>query len=654
LLLQLKDKTGTVQYELTCVAAGVSVNSTGTVIVEAANLIKENGTSSVIFRVNKDFVSNPVYVMKDFGYWPIRLFEGNNLKITQEPGAPPLLNELISATRPIVLMEKSGDKFIPTTITKLKKISFSCPSVPSSFMYNCLIGLKEDGKTAVMFNSGAGYTNDFRWTNNSEKQLNNDAKFEFEDCFLHIGVQTTENVCYFWNAETKKTKFVSVSDENTTVEIQSRVIETRSLYQITCFLLDDNNVKKVGCINTENSILKDLSTLLPNSVTNIQVNVSNTTCNITAEQLVVRTFDNYLMVDCPSNVKVVTKLDLEGSAKVAPNNKIINFTTLVKTINLTSRRVDSGVGQNPFFLCANDHHIAYLVDNYQQIAFQGVKYPGQILFAKLDVASVTAVNQVVCTVLATDFVVTAGADKYFVSLSTLNRDQVEYQRVNLIYKMGAMDALEVSNDGNMGIIFKKGQTIYELKDIIEVNRVLGNLKTYDPSVTEAGNYTTKIKAASAGDAKVIIRDYNISYFSVTPSITPKPNIKVPLSTNISVYDYFDVNGIFGSVSVEPPNPNVVFDSNSLDSSEIISNSVGPRFVLGKWYIDIDAKKYFRRCLRFAEFCEPPGQFQALGNHRRSNRGSRRRREPDNNSDILFEQKRRHIRHQPVNSTRQGV
>lgn len=592
LLVKLKDKVGPIQYEVICTVSATAVVATGTIIVEAGNTIKENGTSAVTLRVNKDFVSNSEYVMKDQGYWAIKLFEGNNLRITQEPGASTLLNELIPAIRPIVLMEKTGDKFVPTTITKLKKVSFSCPSVPSSFQFNCLIGLKEDGKTAVMFNSGAGYTNDFRWTKNSEKVLNNDAKFEFEDCFMHIGTQTTENVCYFWNAETKKTKFVSVASENTAVEIAARVIGVRSLSQITCFILDDTNVKKLTCINTENSIMTEFASMLTPAVTSIKIS-NEGGCTLQVDDLVTRTFDTNLMFNCAANLKLIVKLDLEKAFKTGVNGKIISLSNELPVVSGSARKVDPGVGQISAFLCANDHHIAFLVDSFKQIAFQGVKYPGQILYSNLDVASVTAVNQIVCTGLATDFVATAGTDRYFVSLSNLNRDQVEYQRVNLIYKMGAMDTLDISNDGNMGIIFKKGQSLYELKDIIEVNRVLGNLKTYDPTVTQVGDYSTKIKAASAGDAKIIIRDYKISYFSNAPSIAQKPNTKAPLATTFSVYDYFDVTGTFGTVVVEPPNPNIVFNSTTTNLTQTLTAvTAGARFVLGKWYIDVDVKKYY--------------------------------------------------------------
>ena len=593
LLVRLKEKTGPIQYEVNCGLPTASITLTGTIIVEAANSIKENGTSTVALRVNKDFLNNSEYVMKDLGYWPIKLFEGNNLKITQEPGAPNLLNELIPATRPIVLMEKSGEKFIPTTITKLKKVSFSCPSVPSSFQFNCLIGLKEDGKTAVMFNSGAGYSNDFRWTKNAEKQLNADPKFEFEDCFMHIGTQTTENVCYFWNAETKKTKFVSVANETATAEIAARVVGVRSLSQITCFIVDETNVKKLTCVNTENSIMTELAGMLTNAVTTIRISSApEGVCTLSADELLVRTFDTYLMFNCGNNVKLVVKLDLEKAPKTGVNGKIVSFSGEIPVVSGSARKVDPAAGQVSAFLCANDHHIAYLVDSFKQIAFQGVKFPGQLLFSNLDVASVTAVNQVACTGLATDIVVTAGADKYLVSLSTLNRDQVEYQRVNLIYKMGTMDTLDVSNDGNMAIVFKKGQALYELKDIIEVNRVLGNLKTFDPTVTQVGDYSTKIKAASAGDAKVIVRDYKISYFSVTPNITQKQNTKAPLATTVSVYDFFDVTGIFGSVTVDPPNPNIVFNSStSIDNQTINVVSAGARFILGKWYVETDVKKY---------------------------------------------------------------
>ena len=593
LLVKLREKVGPIQYELTCTVSATTVVATGTIIVEAGNMIKENGTRAVLFRVNKDFVSNSEYVMKDQGYWPIRLFEGNNLRITQEPGASSLLNELIPATRPIVLMEKTGDKFVPTTITKLKKVSFSCPSVPSSFQFNCLIGLKEDGKTAVMFNSGAGYTNDFRWTKNIEKVLNNDTKFEFEDCFMHIGTQTTENVCYFWNAETNKTKFVSVANETISFEIAARVVGVRSLSQITCFILVEANIKKLTCINTENTIMSEFSSMLAPAVTSIRANLEGGVCTIPVDELVIRTFDTYLMFNCASSIKVVAKVDLEKAPKTGTNGKILSLSGDLSIFSGSARKVDAGVGQVSAFLCANDQHIAFLVDSFKQIAFQGVKYPGQILFSSFDVASVSAVNQVVCTGLATDIVVTAGTDKYFVSLSNLNRDQIEFQRVNLIYKMGAMDTLDVSNDGNMGIIFKKGQPLYELKDIIEVNRVLGNLKTYDPNVTTIGDYSTKIKAASAGDAKIIIRDYKISYFSTAPSIAQKPNTKAPLATTFSVYDFFDVTGTFGTVSVDPPNPHIVFNSSTTNVSlSSITVNAGARFVLGKWYIDVDLKKYY--------------------------------------------------------------
>jgi hypothetical protein len=592
LLVKLKDKVGPIQYQLDCISGQVAIIATGTIITEAGNSIKDNGTSAIVFKVRSDFVSNSEYLMKDMGYWPIRLFEGNNLKLTQEPGAPTLLNEFIPAVRPIVLMEKSGDKYVPTTLTKLKKISFSCPSVPSSFMFNCLIGLKEDGKTAVMFNSGAGYSNDFRWTKNAEKVLNNDAAFEFEDCFMHIGTQSSENVCYFWNSVTKKTKFVPVHSDTAAVEIAARVTGVRSLSQITCFIVDENNIKKLACINTENTIMTELSGMLASAVTSIKI-ANEGGCSLKVDDLVVRTFDTNLMFDCPANLKVVVKLDLEKAGKTGLNGKYIAFGTDLPIVTGSARKVDAGVGTVSAFLCGNEHHIAFLVDNFKQIAFQGVKYPGQILFSNLDVAGVTAINQIVCTGLATDFVATAGSDKYFVSLSSLNRDPIEYQRVNLIYKMGDKDALDVSNDGNMAIIFKKAQSTYELKDILELNRVLGNLKTYDPTVTQVGDYVTKIKAASTGDAKIIVRDYKFSYFSTTPSISQKANSKAPLSSKVNVYDYFDVTGIFGTVTVDPPNANIIFNSSTqIDNQTLTLNTAGSRFVLGKWHIDTDVKKYY--------------------------------------------------------------
>ena len=591
-ILSLKEKIGIIEYQIACTSTSETIDITGSVVVQPENIIRSFSPYGIKFEVEKSFAASPEFIFKDIGYWSVNNIHGNNLKYEQKPWNNDPLTEAIPAVRPIKLMEKVNQDYVPLPIQKLKKIAFVCPSVPMNIPLNCLIAIKEDGNTAILFAFGAGFTNDYRWTKSQEKLLNTDANYVFDDCFMHVGIGSFEIICHFWNNAAKKTKLISIGTD-TSVELAARVLSTKSINEITCLILDENGTKKLGCIKSQSAIISLIKDILPFS-TNIVKILDQGVCSLTMEELIPRTIDDYLMFNCTTS-KVIAKIDFSSVSLTGVSGNFVSFSKELPTVTGQTRKIDSSITVNTF-LCGSSYNSIFLADGFKKIVYQGNKHIGQILSVALNVTGITSVTKVSCTSQATDFIAVSGQDKYFVSVNNMAKDSIEFERLHLVYKLGDKDDFDISYDGSMVIAFKKDQAVLNVADILEISRVPYLFKIFDPAAVTRGSQNTQIKVSQADEQRYNSADYRVTYIS---SLPPKVELlskdkKMPQGVPFSMADFYNVTGLANSqVTIDPPNPDISVNPDALNITTTLPISfTGARFVLGRFYVDTDIGKYY--------------------------------------------------------------
>jgi hypothetical protein len=598
------DAIGIFQYSVTCTNVAISYKFNGRIVSRKTDEIKQNTTETLRWNVDASFVTSDNYILKNLGFWPVGLVEGNNMRMSQEAGASPLLNEFISTVRPLVLFNTTGGSPVQMSSFKFKKITMACHKIPADDYPECLFALKEDGKTISTFNYKLRYPNDYRFTFRRDILLNSDTAFVYDDCFVQAPFWAQNIYCYFINPTTNQTKLVSFSATQTTPTekiLPFVIIEVKILEGILFVVMKKNDGKVyVGGINARASTIANIELLGNSAVEVIQATVpGHAGCQALVKDLRQTGGFSLTMHFTCTGANVIARIDTAQLFNAMDANLILNLGQAVPIDLQYTRKVDAAMGGSYTFLCGNKDHALFLTNGNTKVSYQGIRSTGQVLTYTLDgITNVNSVDKIECTTLSTFVKLTTSSGSYVVDISTMGRGLAEWQRVNYILKLeNGMDLFDLSDDGNMAVVFQKNKPVYTMADVLEYNRLIGLVKVYDDKITTPGSYSTTIKITNPQGANGLMRRFEVNYFTSASNVALKNSMnEIPRGVRVPFYDYYDISGPYKNIELDTTTSNqdiaqLFFnvDPNRLNSDTKL-NSLAARFVLmDNYYIDCEAK-----------------------------------------------------------------
>ena len=582
-------KLGVFQYKITCTVADKSMSATGAVVIETYAAVKTSHTTDV-----KVFL--PAAAFEEYKYSKQELWyrltqvKGNNLQGMLEPDPPiPLGQATFYIKRPnIVDMLNNA----PTSLTALKlgRAFFlrSCGVGNSNTNLYCMLGLREDNLTAVLFKYEVSRS---YWIKSGEKQLAANSSIPIEGCFGWVLDKSNDIVCYFPESELSTT--IISYNSNLKLVLEYRITGLRHLSaNLLCFRIVKEKITKAVCIDSQYSTLASFSNLFNEATDKFKLRAGDQQLNDVLSKCFIEVSDFFA-----SPFKLDSfGLSCDGKAYFGNFDVKSMEQTKANPLKLTELMVERArtfPKQTTVedFICSNQHHSIFYSKADSKLVYLSMKKPDQRLSVSMDLGELSSVNQVHCSEAGADFVATTSISENYVSIDGLNKEDLEMQRINKIMKMRTNQSLFLAINARVGLVFDPNANSLMLPgSFMEFNRdgikqlMLLYHSTYEPQM----NSTLKISHPTASAQTKQIQ-FSYEQGEQYPSIKLKPSKKLPKDLpQINLLDYFDLKGNISTINIESSEHDIKMAYNPIDQTDYArtNNTTMPKMIIGEYVINL--------------------------------------------------------------------
>lgn len=594
-------KPGTFQYKIECTVAGKVRSVIGAVSVENQTAVKTNQTTEVKLFMTAAAFDEYRFSRQELWY-QLAQVRGNNLQGKLDPQPLASLGQSAFYTKVPTLYDILNS--LPTDLhaIKLAKAFFlrSCGTGPSNLTGHCLLGVREDRRTVVLFRYVPSRS---YWAKSGEKQLSIGDSSLFEGCFGWPLGNATDVLCYY--TETSSNTSIISFNGNQNQSLEYKITGMRHLSaNLLCFRLVSGNSSRAACIDDKYSTVGSFSGLFNQSVerfklrsSNIELHAALSGCFIEAADFFASPFrlDSFGLI-CQGK-QYFGNFDVKSleQAKAHPLN--------LAELPVSSANTFSSQATVETFLCANQHHSIFYSKTASswKIMYLSMKKPGQQLAVDMDLGPLVSVDQVHCSEAGADFVANLKDGAYFVSMDGLDREAPDLQRVNKIEYLQPNHSPSVAINGWSGLIFDpQSKPVMLPTNFREFNRdgIKQLMLKYLSGYQQLMNTTLQISNPSA------TRDFKPITFwfeqgDQYPSIKLKPDKKLPKDLpRINLLDYFDLKGSILTVNIEASEHDIKMTympvvQESLAETTNANLATLPKMVLGEFIVNLQNLTYFK-------------------------------------------------------------
>jgi len=591
--------SGIFQYKLECVLADKPRSVAGTIIIDNQTAVKTNQTTDVKLYITAKAFEEYRYSKQELWY-PLSQVKANNLQGNLLPDTPASINQISFFTKVPTINEilNGAPTELPNSMLWKAYFLRSCGLDSPKTAAHCLLGIKEDRKTAVLFRyvSTRSY-----WIKSGEKQLSENQITPFDRCFGWPLGTADDILCYF-SAANSNSSIISFNS-NQQQQLDYKITDMRHLSaKLLCFKVVKESSTRVVCINDQHNTLASFTNLFNGSVERFKLRSVDSQLNAVLSNCFIEVSDFF----AHSNKLDSFGLNCQGKSYFGNFNVKNHENANLLPLNIIELDVEQAKTfpqqlNTEAFLCANSHYSIFYSKTASswRITYLSMKKPDQQLGVDMELGPPTSIDQVHCTEAGADFFANlTDGSSYFVSIDGINRDDLDMQRLNRIEKINPNHTLHLAINARTGLIFNSKESVLSLPGSFrEFNRqgVKQLMLKYSNGYQQLMNSTLLLYSTSSKNENKKV-NFWFEQGDQYPSVTLKPEKKLPKDLpRIRLLDYFDLKGKILTIELEASEHAIKMNYTPVVQQKLVEtvNTTLPKLILGEFVVNLQNLTFFK-------------------------------------------------------------